>query len=153
MSVVSGGIMRMRSDNNNNNECAWIEDGYTKDGYVARIEGLHPAISFRFRPMIQPERSRIQHEQKRAKTPEESEAMAAREIARRVTEWDITKANGDLVSISEKNVLRVQPNAFYAIWLQVLGATGPDAKPDLDNSSDLHTAYDGETQEDVDAKN
>lgn len=132
-------------------ESAFIDDGYEKDGYIARRPGLHPAVSFMFRPMLMTERSRMLTDQNRAKTPEESETLAAKEIAKRVKWWDITTDKRKDLSISHENVLRLQPQVFVAMFAQVIGSQGPDVKPDLENVDDVQSER--ELSEDTDAKN
>lgn len=135
------------------NECAFIDDGYTVTGYIARRPGLHPAITFEFRAMTQPECARAKHHLNNARTPEEGEGHAAGVIAKRLVSWDIKKRDGKMVDITQENVIRVQPMAFYDMWCQVLGVRGPDAMPRAENAADLHTTLAGERQEDVDTKN
>ena len=65
-------------------ESAFIDDGYEKDGYIARRPGLHPAVSFVFRPMIPTQKARMLADQNRSKNPEEGEVLAAKEIAKRL---------------------------------------------------------------------
>lgn len=132
-------------------ESAFIDDDYEREGYISRRPGLHPAVKFSFRPMLMTERSRMLTEQNRAKTPEESETLAAKEIARRIKWWDIENRNGKEVGITPENVIRLQPRVFVSMFSQVIGSEGPDPTPELDNLDEIKTEK--EREEDSDAKN
>lgn len=146
--------MTLNGDTLSSRECAFIEDGYTNRGYIARRPQLHPAIVFEFRPMVQAQCARAKYMLEHARTPEEGEAQAAIAIAKQLVTWDVRKRNGDHVEITTDNVLRIHPAAFYDMWCQVLGVRGPDAMPKADNATELHsTLGDGARQEEIDAKN
>ena len=132
------------------------EDGYTEDGYIAEEPRLHPALRFRYRPMLSAERAQAMKEMDRAiKSPnaKQSEIVSARLMASRIEEWDLQNSQGEVVPVTEEMLLKVKPhlsNRLYAIV--VLGTSAPDEDPDS-SSKKKRELEEGETQEGADLKN
>lgn len=133
-----------------------IEDGYTEDGYIAEEPRLHPALRFRYRPMLSAERAQAMREMERAvKSPnaKQSEIVSARLMASRIEEWDLQNSQGETVPITEEILLKVKPhlsNRLYAIV--ILGTSPSDEDPEAISEKKPELA-EGETREDADLKN
>lgn len=132
------------------------EDGYTEDGYIAEQPRLHPALRFRYRPLLSTERAQAMRDMERAlKSPnaKQSEIVSARLMAERILEWDLRNGQGEVVPVTEEFLLKVKPvlsNRLYAIV--ILGASPSDEDPEAGEKKKPELP-EGVTQEEADLKN
>jgi hypothetical protein len=106
--------------------CGYIADGYTRKGYIAAVPRLYPALRFTFRPALTAERARINRQIVDSKTDDIGEAIAARETARRVVNWDLTDCDDKPVPCDAEHLLRVQPSLNGRLYRVVMGFEAPD---------------------------
>jgi len=97
-----------------------IRDGYSRPGYIAKVPYLHPALRFRFRPMLVAERDELIAASNRL-TPQQLSAAMAKAVATRIIDWDLTH-DGVPVERSAENVSRLQPNLFDRLFWIISGS-------------------------------
>jgi len=115
----------------------YIDDGQTRDGFVAPVERLHPALRFQFRPLLCTERA-IVTEAVRNGSERDAMNTAAALIANRVTKWDLKKPSGDLVPLTSEHTIRLQPTLLLKVYEILLGNRAPDPDPEGDGTDDPH---------------
>lgn len=147
------------SNNNGNGSVskAWIQDGYTRTAYISREQsGLHPSISFVYRPMLVQDQAVVYSEMDKADARRRQQ-IASEAIKRRIVSWDIEGLSHEDASA----ILKLQPKLFTRIFYIIAGDDGGD--PDPSETADLSTterlleeALAGSTKqerEDADVKN
>lgn len=129
----------------NNTPAAFIHDGYTLDGFIAETPRLHPAMRFRYRPMVSQNIAVVNRELARTRTnePRKAEAICARTVWSQVTEWDVLDHTGEGVTRTVDNILRIQPVLFAAIYQIVCGIRPSDEDPE---NIDAEADEDGERE-------
>jgi len=137
--------------------CAYIPDGYERDGYIAEEPRLYPAVKFRYRPMLAQDRSQIQHAfAQAAEHPRKQDELMAKAIESRVVQWDLIKQDGEPVPVKAREMVRLQPNMLYKLYAIVAGNIPSDEapSPDLCNSDDgeLDAALRGESLIEAEAR-
>jgi hypothetical protein len=103
-------------------------DGYTEKGYIAEAKGLHPALRFEFRPVLQSERATYIQAIDELKPPQLKQAEAAL-VARHVTTWNLGDAKGAPVAVSEAMLSRLKPKLFNRLFQIVMGEEAGDEDP------------------------
>lgn len=112
---------------------AFIDDGYTEDGFVAAIDRLMPAIKFTFRPLTRDELAAFSAQHKNADERGYAKGVAAA-LAKHITEWDVAKPDGTSVPATPENISKLKPEAFRRLHEIVFGAGITDAREaDLKN--------------------
>lgn len=109
-----------------NGDTLFIEDGYTRDGYIAAMPGIHPSLNFKFRPMLTQERSRLlQAASLRTDTGEQDE-VNAKTIIDHIVSWDAgQKCTAELL-------LKLQPAISTKLVNIIAGYQASDPR-DLDD--------------------
>lgn len=87
--------------------CAFIDDGYTEDGYIVEEPGLYPAVRFRFRPMLATEYGAMLVTLVTNQFPKIRKDMAEA-VSQRVKEWDVVDRHNQPVLISTANLLKIK---------------------------------------------
>lgn len=105
-----------------------INDGYTEAGYIRAEEGLHGALSFRYRPMLAEQRDAVDEELIRKKAREGSQLLAAA-LHKHLVDWDLANAAGTTAPISLENIRRLRPALFDKLYHIVSGRKASDADP------------------------
>lgn len=104
-----------------------IEDGYTADGYIAEIPGLHGSMDFKYRPMLPETRDRCQ----RAMVDVAKGHKESREqIKRHLVEWDVKRGDGTDAPITVEMVGRLQPLLQDKLYSIVAGNMPSDPRPE-----------------------
>lgn len=105
---------------------AFIADGFTRDGFIAEVDGLHEAVRFTYRPVLPMER--VEHFAKMNGQPDDKAERATMcVVAGKLSSWNVTDHNDKPVQISELNVGRIVPwNRLYRI---VFGLDASDLDP------------------------
>ncbi len=141
-------------------ETAYIHDGYTRDGYIAAREGLHPAVRFKYRPVMPQDRAVIFRKIQVADDPRRGEEISAAAVVQSIEEWDIRKQDGSLVKLATSQALRLVPSVIDRLFLIVMGSSGTDSDPEASiedraerADSDLEAALAGTTPEELEEKN
>jgi hypothetical protein len=109
---------------------AFIDDGYTLDGYIAENPGLYPAVEFQYRPMTRRETAVLEGDIMRTRDAEAGETEAAKVVARKLVSWNLVDRAGKPVPISADNLLRLQPVLGGTLLEIVRGRRASDRKPD-----------------------
>lgn len=112
--------------NGNGKACGYISDGYTRSGIISEVPRLYPAVRLSWRPVLVAERVKIVDEIANATSRPLGEAIAAREVARRIVKWDLVDAKGEAVPVSPEHLLRVHPALNFRIYQVVMGYEAPD---------------------------
>lgn len=110
----------------------FIDDGYSEDGYIAAVAGVHGPLTFKYRPAM-------------GQLVDKATALAGRDewdkfwdlipkaLARDpklLLEWDETDSKGQLVQITEANLKRIRDMKFHKIWSIIAGLRISDPLPD-----------------------
>lgn len=99
---------------NNGTVHGFIPDGYTYNGHVSAEPRLHPALSFRYRPIMQLDRMKA--------LIGESQNLITREnkiadlLSRHILEWDLKDPSGGVVERTSENMLRVHPTLYEKMY-------------------------------------
>ena len=107
----------------------FIEDGYTYDGLINPEPGLHDGLTFKYRPILPPDRAVIISEidsTLASGAARRAETLAGAACIRQLVSWDLTRLDGSQVEISVDNVLRVQPGAFGRLFKICMGGAPSD---------------------------
>lgn len=111
-------------------QCSYIPDGYTLKGFIAQQPGLHGALNFTYRPMLQKDRVLV-IEKIRTCPIEKSEDEVARVVAARVKTWDLTHPEtGAAIEISSDAALHLQSTLLTRLWNILIGDKPTDINPD-----------------------
>lgn len=124
-----------------------VDDGYTRDGFIAAIEELHGEIEFSFRPLTRDERDAVNNRMNKKAKGETTTGVMAQVICRQVKEWSI----GDVVDLEPGVVKRMHPALLDKLYLIVAGSVPSDPKPDSSDWPGATLAE--ETDEATDLKN
>lgn len=103
-----------------------VDDGYTRDGYIAAIEGLHGEIAFSFRPLTRDERDAVNVRIGKKAKGETTTDVMANVICRQVKDWSIA----DVVALEPGVVKRMHPALVDKLYLIVAGSIASDLRPD-----------------------
>lgn len=107
---------------------AYIEDGYTERGYIAEVEGLHPALAVTYRPALPSEVNAFYRSIEGVK-PEEVEAKAAEWIATRLSSWDVKDGGNRPVTCGAYYAQRLRPKLFFKLLKCLRGEEAWDQNP------------------------
>lgn len=110
----------MRSD--------YINDGYTEEGYIALVPGLHGELRFTFRPFLVEERSQVTAGLREVKAELHNRKYAI-EAAKKVVAWNLTDSGGKAVEVKADNVYRLRPALFDRLIDIMLGMKPSDIDP------------------------
>ncbi len=114
-----------------NGKCAFISDGYTRDGFIAETE-FHPDVHFTYRPSTGTERTvvsgliRIEHAKGTEKGLAQTEKLAADLLVSHLVAWDIVDDKGDEVELNAANALLVEPHTFNRLYSIIMGESVSD---------------------------
>lgn len=112
-----------------------IEDGYTEDGYIAAVPGLHPALRFRFRPMLPEEREAIS-DVIRQKPIAQGNKLMCEALAARIKSWSATNNKGEPLEITPSNVAKLRPKLQGSVYSIIAGYQASDLDPDAPEQAD-----------------
>lgn len=116
---------------------AIIDDGYTLDGHIAPVPGIHEGLTFTYRPMTKRQLAAMESRIRKAKDDDEGERVAAETIAAHVTTWDAKNSRDDVAAVTAENVLNMQTLLNVALFNIVRGYRANDAKPEPDPAKNL----------------
>jgi len=121
-----------------NGKCAFIPDGYTRDGFIAATE-FHPDVRFTYRPSTVIQRTvvngliRIEHAKGTETGLAKTEELAAELVASHVVTWDIVDPDGAEVEVTADNVLQNEPHLFNRMYLIIMGESVSDEIKELES--------------------
>lgn len=124
-------------------ETNFIDDGYTQQGYIAEVPGLHGPLRFEFRPFLVEERAALFASLDKM-SRDAYERKCGHAVADRLVAWDVTDRNGKPVEITGPNVLRLRPTVEDKLLSIMLGVKPTDidpAWPDADKHSAAEEEY------------
>ena len=88
-------------------EAFFVGDGYDTDGKIPRADGIHPELTFRYRPATRDQRDRFVRAQADA---EKRAKVTADLIVAHVQEWSVVDRSGFLVDKPTADVVaKLQP--------------------------------------------
>lgn len=92
----------------------FIEDGQTETRFLAEVPGIHGPCRFMMRPMQAIELTRLL-DRMQGLTGEAARRISAKELAARITQWDLMMKQGNdevLAPITDERLLRLPPRMF-----------------------------------------
>jgi len=110
----------------------FISDGYTQQGYIAQVTGLHGALSFEFRPILAEERAVYYSPKTQALPADQQEKAACKLLAAKLASWTLVDAAGACVPINAENVSRVRPALQGKLWRIVAGLDPTESTEEAD---------------------
>ena len=121
-----------------------IEDGYTESGYIAAVPQLHPALRFRFRPLLTEERTAfLKSIANTDRSQQDKKATAL--VKDRLQEWDLCGRDGAVVPLTADVIKRLKPRLFERLFGIVLGSDAPDEDPEANQEDRDQLSADKET--------
>ena len=119
----------------------FIEDGYTVEGYVDGVKGIHGPLAFMFRPVLSPESHKIWNkwnyrgkDSERLK-PSEDEAnyeLQVKTLVGQLASWEIRNSAGDAVAITSDTVKRLHPVLLDKVFNRILALDPRDDRQAAD---------------------
>lgn len=136
----------------------FIDDGYTRDGYLAGRDGVYDPIRLKYRPQLHLDRAIMLAAQGSGDAGAKSSCAAIyRTIEKHVVSWDVVDSKGVPVPIRAASVARIVPEAVEAIVNLIAGFRASDPDPDQArkeaDDDPLIREILGEAGEAADAKN
>lgn len=120
----------------------YINDGYTRSGYIAEVKGLHGELRFKYRPFLAEEDIVLA-----AATEQMNAASSYRNyvaaVASRITEWSLADSAGNQVPINASTVTRLAIPVWYKLKAIMLGIQPSDEDPkagETDKQKEAETA-------------
>lgn len=118
---------------------AFIDDGFTQEGYIAGVERLHPPLSFSFRPMTHADTEKFV-----ALAAREGSVMAdtyAKFIEKHVVSWSLSRPCKQAI------VCRLRPSMLKKLFGIVSGGVPSDPLPTSTGDDDNEGKTASETDE------
>jgi hypothetical protein len=145
-------------------DTAIITDGYTRTGYIAAAPGLHPAVTFQFRPMLSEHVIHWRDALNLKPTHERKHIMGAGLTdGNRVLSWDIAHPETkETVPVTSANIRRLHPLVMAAMFDIVCGWRASDKRPgeattveeiNAKDEADATGRYLADIEQEGDAKN
>lgn len=83
-----------------------IDDGFTRDGRIAPVEGLHDGCEFKFRPLVRSQYEAIDKKYEQA-GPQEREDLLGAVIAKHLIEWSEVDGEGNARPVLAKHAAKL----------------------------------------------
>lgn len=132
-----------------------IEDGYSQSAYIAAVPNLHPALRFKFRPMLTEDRDTIT-DALQSKNVAETHKTLVGAMVSRVVSWSATNSKGEPLPVDAVSIRRLRPRLFDRMYYIVTGRESGDTDPEqsdaayrADSDAALQAAIKGTTMADV----
>lgn len=106
-----------------------IQDGYTKDGYIAAHERLHDELWFKYRPMYGGGPGYFTSTVFRSLDAGHQAAEEAKAIATNLVSWSEAGPNGQLLPITTENVFRLPVLVRQRLLNIIAGYDSSDLNP------------------------
>lgn len=113
---------------------SFIDDGYTEEGYIAGVAGIHGPLSFTYRPMLPETRDRLLRSQQRDIAAGHKEART--ELAKHVQDWDLKDRKGNAVPKTAANIGQLRPLIQDKLFSIVAGQIASDVNPDKETADE-----------------
>lgn len=102
----------------------FIQDGQEYEGYIAECEGIHPSLSFTFRPTSAADQAKLSASIRGITEQSKKEKKIADWLATRVVSWDAG------VEITGDVLLTMHQRPYGRLTDIIHGSAGSDPKPD-----------------------
>ena len=124
-----------------------IRDGYTMQGFIAPMPGLHCGMSFEFRPMLSREVYALDGRLQKA-TLEQRHAMLAAMLAKQLVSWSEEQPDGQPWPINEATVSCLPFTLFHRLTDIVRMLAASDLVPETSGEhGELERLLEGESPE------
>jgi hypothetical protein len=140
-----------------------VSDGYTEFGYIAAVPGLHPAVEFRYRPVLFEQFDAHRAAYVSPVNFKSRHMVPPAVLKEYVKTWDITDpVTGETVPLTNANVARLNAAVMERMFWIVLGAQPRDLRDgeqwgkeeqEIKDEADLVGRYEAELRQERDAKN
>jgi hypothetical protein len=120
-------------------DCAFFDDGYTRNGYLADKPGVHPEVRFRYRPTLVAEQAVVLN-WFTSDPPAVRVGKCAEMLSKHLLEWSIAGADGLKLPITPKNLMRINPRIFSRLVDIVSCSAASDVDPDATPEESEETA-------------
>ncbi len=137
-------------------DLAYIHDGYTRNGHIKAVPGLHPEVKFTFRPATAAQVELILGKTRREQNDDAVTSFHSQVIASHVIEWDIQDEKKRPLEIKVDKIRRLQSGVFGKLFGMVIGQIPSEETPQEgqpDSSLDYVALVNGITTEEAEAKN
>lgn len=114
---------------------AFIPDGYQETAYLAGVEGLHPPVTFQYRPMTA--RAGIELFQVYQKGGPAEKAEAVLRAIEQVQAWDLEDAAGGPVACTREAKGRLTQTVANSMAMIVMGVGVSDRPPGQTPAEDM----------------
>lgn len=108
----------------------YIDDGYTKEGFIEGDRNFHPPLTFAYRPALSKETLYIQRKVRElggSEHVDECEKLCARFMAKHIIEWDLKDRSGIILDIEENILLNIEPHLSGKLFRIVAGVQASSA--------------------------
>ena len=112
-------------------DLCFIEDGYSRQATILAAPGLHPALSFRFRPALAA--VRMDNMAARDLNGTEQALRTGKILEAHIESWDAKLRDGSAAPIKAQQLTRLQPALFAKVLDVVLGYAPADEAADAKN--------------------
>lgn len=106
----------------------YINDGYTEEGFVAAVPGLHGELRFTFRPFTVEERAQVTNGLRNVQ-PHLHNRKYAIEAAKKITAWSLRDGADKPVEVKADTVYAIRPALFDRLIDILLGYKPSDIDP------------------------
>lgn len=119
----------------------YIDDGYTRKGYIKPLDGFHEGLRFEYRPATVVDRSRmLARVAACGGTKPEQIEKAVREASRCIVEklvsWDAANREGEVLKINEQTLSNFEPHLHGQLFDIITGTQPSDENP-VDEEAEL----------------
>ncbi len=104
----------------------YIPEGYTEEGYIREVPGLHGPVRFTFRPMLVVERAALFGQRMLSMPDELQDRRCADVLCGCLVSWSVTDAEGRPLAVTAENILRLKPALFQRMLAIVSGVEPSD---------------------------
>lgn len=104
----------------------YIPDGYTEEGYIREVPGLHGPVRFTFRPMLVVQRAGLFGQRTLSLPDELQDRRCADVLCAQLVSWSVTDSEGRPLAVTAENILRLKPALFQRILAIVSGVEPSD---------------------------
>lgn len=118
---------------------SFIDDGYTQDGFIAGVAGIHGPLKFTYRPMLPETRDRLLRSQQRDVAVGHKEARE--ELAKSVVTWDLKDRAGTAVPKTAANIGRLRPLLQDKLFSIVAGQMASEQDPHSEPKAEDEQAH------------
>lgn len=108
---------------------AFIPDGYTRTVTIDAVAGMHPAVTYKDRPMMIEQRADFVAKWRALPEGAKREQLQASFLDYHVTEWNIVQADGSVLPKTKANILRLRNVLFDRMANITLWGSDPGDLP------------------------